>query len=84
MDQTLSYSDPAPSAPIPDLVDIDAGILNNNNNNNNINIFLSPTTSTFPVVWPSTTSAPSFSSSSQTPFDGDSVPSGRTLSHAIS
>ncbi len=86
----MSYSGPTPSAPVPDLVDIDQSSLNDTNgNNNNINVFISPTSSTFPVVWPSSNNnTPSVSStpaseSDSTPAVDDHVPTGRTLSHAI-
>jgi hypothetical protein len=85
----MSYSDPTPTAPVPDLVDIDQSSLNdtNGNNNNNINVFLSPTSSSFPVVWPinNSNNTPSVSTPApdSNPVVDEHVPTGRTLSHAI-
>ena len=87
MSRTMSYSDPTPTAPVPDLVDIDQSSLNDTNGNNNINVFLSPTSSSFPVVWPinNSNNTPSVSTPApdSNPVVDEHVPTGSTLSHAI-
>lgn len=86
MSRAMSYSAPNPTAPVPDLVDIDQSSLNDTNGNNNINVFLSPTSTTFPVVWPSnnnTSANPAVSVQQLTVEEEEPNPTGRTLSHAI-